>query len=79
MINTSQARETLSLAVRKGDVQLHRAVGISQEPFGVRCGVGGTRDGVSRSRGSSSGSRPGPGSLQLPPGPAPKPCVFGAE
>lgn len=42
-------------------------------------GVQGTWDGVARGRGLSSGSRCGAGSLQLPPGPAPKPRVFGAE
>lgn len=42
-------------------------------------GVQGTWDGVTRGRGSSSGSRHGVGSLQLPPGPALKPRVFGAE
>lgn len=41
-------------------------------------GVEGTWGGVTRDRGSSSGSR-GARSLELPPGPAPKPRVFGAE
>lgn len=47
--------------------------------MGGDVGVQGTWDGVTRGRGSSSGSHRGAGSLQLPPGPAPKPCVFGAE
>lgn len=42
-------------------------------------GVEGTWGGVTRDRGSSSGSRRGARSLELPPGPAPKPRVFGAE
>lgn len=42
-------------------------------------GVRGTWDGVTRDRGSSSGSCRGARSSQLPPGPAPKPRVFGAE
>lgn len=46
--------------------------------MGRDVGVPGTWDGVTRA-GDPALAVCGAGSLQLPPGPAPKPCVFGAE
>lgn len=75
LINSSQAHEMLDLAVENGDVQLYHAETLSGEMWVseghkvVSLGAGG----------SSPGSHPGLGSLQLPSGLAPKPCFFGAE